>query len=302
MIQSSLRRLEVFAMAAECGSFAAASERLNIAQPSVSAHVAALERAVGGQLFLRRRGSKPVLTDLGQSVLKHAQDMLAKARDLSQDALNIHAGGDQRVILSCQRSLANFTLNRGLTSFALKHPAIQLVVRIGRQEDVLTDMREARSDIGCFLSNEEYRGLASVVIGRQELLFIASPDHPLAGHKAITADMLSKQAFVGPPPDSHFGQSITRKLAASGIRNIRTVAQATEYQFLRELVAARVGIACSPAASIASDVAAGTLVALDVDVPPITLDIRLLTSITRPASEPMQRLSNFLQEVIRSSL
>lgn len=298
MLNVSLRCLEVFAAAAESDSFSAASAKLGIAQPSVSAHVTALERAVGGSVFLRRRGSRPVLTDLGESVLGHARDMLSRATDLRSDVMNLLASGDDRVVLSCQRSLANFALNRALTSFALAHPDLQLVVRVGKQEDVLADMRDGRSDIGCFLSNDEQRGFRSMVIGRQELLLIVAPDHPLAHRRRLTPSEVAAHPFVAAPPDSMFGRSITALLGGIGIRGFRTAAQATEYQFLRELVAAQVGVACSPESSVRSDVAAGRLCVLDVDAPRLGFDIRLLTSPTRQRTAAMQQLTVFLRAQI----
>lgn len=299
MIGVSLRCLHVFVTAARHGSFSAASEELGISQPSVSEHVRVLERDVGGQVFLRRRGSKPQLTDLGRSVLDHAETLLKNAHDLQSDVMSIQTEGDQRVIFSCQRSLANFALNRALTEFALAHPDIRLVVRIGRQEDVLSDMRDGRADVGCFLSNDEHPGMVSRVIGREPLQFIAAPGHPLAQRKCrLKPADLAGARFVGPPPESHFGRAIGRLMKDMGIRGHRTVAQATEYQFLRELVAAEVGIACSPAHSVEGDVAAGRLRILKVEAPPLAFDIRLITSRTRARSEAMARLETFLAQTM----
>ncbi len=47
----TLRRLEVFVAVTDTGSFSRAANRLNIAQPSVSAHIRGLEREVGGAVF-----------------------------------------------------------------------------------------------------------------------------------------------------------------------------------------------------------------------------------------------------------
>ena len=181
-----------------------------------------------------------------------------------------------------------------MTRFALSHSSIQMSVRICRQEDVLTDIREGNADVGCFLSNDDHRGLESLRIGRQRLHIIAPPDHKFAGRHKIPPEEIAAEAFVGPPAESHFGKSISALLAGVGISGIRTVAIATEYQFLRELVAARVGLACSPDSSAQSDLDSGRLVALDVDIPPIGMDIQLLTSARRPHTPAMKLLADFL--------
>ena len=50
MIATSMRRLEVFLAVVETGRFSQAADRLGIAQPSVSAHIAGLERQIGQSL------------------------------------------------------------------------------------------------------------------------------------------------------------------------------------------------------------------------------------------------------------
>ena len=291
----TLRRLEVFVAVTDTGSFSRAANRLNIAQPSVSAHVRGLEREVGGAVFARRRGSRPVLTDLGRSVREHARQLLAEADDLRADVVNIQSTGGQRLVLSCQRSLANFALKDQITRFALSRPDIQLTVRIGRQEDVVSDVREGIADIGCFLSNADVRGLNSQVIGTQRLCLIAAPSHPLAKRRRVTPSVIAEYGFVGPPPGSLFGRAVSRLLADIGIRDIRIAAQATEYQFLRELVVAGVGISCSLEKNVESDIEAGALKKIDVGTNNLTLDIRLISSQSRPQSKPMVELTGYLR-------
>lgn len=294
-MQVTLRRLEVFVAVADTGSFARAANRLNIAQPSVSAHIRGLEREVGGVVFARRRGSRPVLTDLGRSVREHARQLLAEADELRADVVNIRSAGGQRLVLSCQRSLANFALKEQITHFALTRPGIQLTVRIGRQEDVVSDVRDGLADIGCFLSNEEMRGLNSQVIGTQRLCLVAAPDHPLASQRRVTPAKIAEHEFVGPPPGSLFGRAVTRLLGGMGIRDIRFAAQATEYQFLRELVTAGVGICCSLEKNLEPDLAAGTLKKINVEGQNLMLDIRLISSQSRPHSKPMIELTEYLR-------
>ena len=291
----TLRRLEVFVAVTDTGSFSRAANRLNIAQPSVSAHIRGLEREVGGAVFERRRGSRPVLTDIGRSVREHARQLLAEADDLRADVVNIRSAGGQRLVLSCQRSLANFALKDQITHFALSRPDIQLTVRIGRQEDVVSDVRDGIADIGCFLSNEEIRGLNSQVIGTQRLCLVAAPSHPLAKRRRVTPGVISEYGFIGPPPGSLFGRAVSRLLSEIGIRNIRIAAQATEYSFVRELVAAGVGISCSLEKSVESDIETGMLKTIDIGAKTLILDIRLISSQSRPQSMPMVELTDYLR-------
>lgn len=292
----TLRRLEVFVAVTDTGSFARAANRLDIAQPSVSAHIRGLEREVGGRVFERQRGRRPVLTDLGQSVREHARQLLAEADDLRTDAINIREAAGKRLVLSCQRSLANFTLKDQLTRFALTNADIQLTMRIGKHEDVVGDVRDGIADVGCFLSNEEMRGLHSQVIGGQRLRIVAGPNHPLAGRRHVKAADVAKYGFVSPPPGTLFGRAVKRLLNNIGIRDIKVVAQVTEYQFLRELVIAGVGLSCSLENNVEADIKAGVLSLVDIEANELIIGIRLISSPSRPPSPPMTQLIEYLRE------
>lgn len=281
MLNVTFRRFQVFLSIVETGTFAAAANKLEIAQPSVSAHILALEQKVGGKIFERRRGRRPVLTELGESVLVHARELMAEASEMNANIIGIRSREGQRVVFTCQRTLANFVLKRHITRFTLDHPEFHLVLRIGTQEEVLNDLRNGIADVGCFLSNEAPRGLSSEAVGKERLLLVAGPDHPLARRRKVSATEIEKHGFVGAASASLFGRSVSRLLASVGIHNITYVAQVTEYQFLRELVAAGVGIACSPETSILRDLQDGSLKRIQFDGPDLFLDIRQASSFHR---------------------
>ncbi|MHB2263748.1 LysR family transcriptional regulator [Aliihoeflea sp. PC F10.4] len=301
MYNLTLRRMEILVAVVEEGSFAAAADRFGIAQPSVSAHILAIEKEIGGQLFLRRRGRKPTLTEIGLTVLQHARELLAEADDMRADVVKIRSETGQQVILSCQRSLANFVLRKEITDFALSRPDIQLVLRIGKQEDVFNEIRDGIADVGCFLGNEDPRGVRSEVIGREKLVLISAPNHLLARRKRINSEDIARQDFVGPPPSSLFGRGVSRLLAGAGVHHVKIAAQATEYQFLREFVVAGVGIACSLERSVAADIDRGLVTKLDFASDKLYFDIRQIVSMRRPISTQAVHLMNHLRNSHQTS-
>ena len=61
-----------FWVTAREGSITRASERLNLAQPTVSGQIQSLEKAIGEQLFLRQ-GRKLTMTETGRVVFGYAK-------------------------------------------------------------------------------------------------------------------------------------------------------------------------------------------------------------------------------------
>lgn len=66
----TLKQIEYFVAAAETGSITAASRRVHISQPSISAAIAQLEAVFGITLFIRHHAAGLSLTQEGHSFLR----------------------------------------------------------------------------------------------------------------------------------------------------------------------------------------------------------------------------------------
>jgi DNA-binding transcriptional LysR family regulator len=107
---AELRHLAAMAAVADEGSFGRAAARLGYSQSTVSQQIAALEKAVGGAVFDRPGGPKPVrITPLGGVVLAHGRDLLAKAAAMAA-ALDRFKAGDGRVDIGTFQSVSNVIL------------------------------------------------------------------------------------------------------------------------------------------------------------------------------------------------
>src|ERR1035441_10256093 len=88
-----LTRLKVFREVASLGSFTKAADVLGYAQPSISHHIAQLERELGAQLF-ERQPRRVQLTPAGEVFLRHAQSVLIRLADAEREvAETVQAGG-----------------------------------------------------------------------------------------------------------------------------------------------------------------------------------------------------------------
>jgi DNA-binding transcriptional LysR family regulator len=123
---AELRHLAAMAAVADEGSFGRAAARLGYSQSTISQQIAALERAVGGAVFDRPGGPRPVrLTPLGALVLAHGRDLLAKAAAMAA-ALDRFKAGDGRVDIGTFQSVSNVIVPPVVRRLREEHPGCDI--------------------------------------------------------------------------------------------------------------------------------------------------------------------------------
>ncbi|MER6563508.1 LysR family transcriptional regulator [Streptomyces sp. NPDC001027] len=126
MSDVELRHLAAMAAVADEGSFGRAAARLGYTQSTVSQQIAALEKAVGGPVFDRPGGPKPVrITPLGAVVLAHGRALLAGSRALA-DAVDRFRAGDGRVDIGTFQSVSNVILPLIVRRLRDEHPGCDI--------------------------------------------------------------------------------------------------------------------------------------------------------------------------------
>lgn len=126
MFMLDLRHLATLKAVAEEGTFGRAADLLGYTQSAVSQQVAALERSVGGAVFDRPGGPKPVrLTPLGEVLLVHARELLARAA-ATEDAVERFKAGEGRVAIGTFHSITNVILPTVVRRLLDEHPAADI--------------------------------------------------------------------------------------------------------------------------------------------------------------------------------
>ncbi|MFI6582999.1 LysR family transcriptional regulator [Embleya sp. NPDC050493] len=126
VIDVELRHLAAMVAIAEEGSFGRAAVRLGYTQSTVSQRIAALERSVGGPVFERPGGPKPVrLTPLGSVVLGQGRELLAKAEALAH-AVDRFKAGDGRIDIGTFQSVSTVILPSVVSRLRAEHPGCDI--------------------------------------------------------------------------------------------------------------------------------------------------------------------------------
>lgn len=130
-----LRHLATMAAVAEEGSFGRAASRLRYTQSTVSQQIAALEKTVGGAVFERPGGPKPVrLTPLGSVVLAQGRQLLTQA-DALVDAVDRFKAGEGRIDIGTFQSVSTVVLPMLVRRLRDKHPGCDIRLSEAELED-----------------------------------------------------------------------------------------------------------------------------------------------------------------------
>ena len=136
---NDLNDLYYFAAVVDHGGFAAAERALGIPKSRLSRRISALENELGVRL-LQRSTRRFAVTDVGTSVHRHAQSMLAEAQAAREavDRLSAEPRGVVRV--SVPVGLAQEQMPRILPEFLARYPQVRVQMHVGnRRVDVINE-------------------------------------------------------------------------------------------------------------------------------------------------------------------
>lgn len=187
-----LRHLTYFVAIVDAGSISRASQRLMVAQPSLSRQLRQLEAELSLTLF-ERQGKRLVLTAAGKAFLLLARDLVARA-DQARGAARTMASG-------CANSLRVAAAPATITDIIA--PFIAWQGPKGRLDDVVPatpaqvygqlDVGDADFALGTRLPP---RDLASVVVGQAHLWAQCAPQHPMAELDRVPLDLLVQWPLI----------------------------------------------------------------------------------------------------------
>jgi len=232
-----LRQLATLVAIAEEGTFSRAANRLGYTQSSVSQHIAALEKAVGGSVFDRPGGPKPVrVTPLGAIVIEQGRELLWKAAAL-EDAVDRFKAGDGRIDIGTLQSISNVVLPAVLRRLQDAHPHCE--IRLSEEEPdqpQLGDLDILFFD-GLIDDDSEH-----VLLMNDPYLVVARPDE-LPGGK-LPAHALDGKAIVAWPATCDQPR-LEQALAAAGAQ-LRIVFRTAGNDTILSMVRAGMGAAVLP--------------------------------------------------------
>jgi DNA-binding transcriptional LysR family regulator len=232
-----LRHLRTMTAIAEEGTFGRAAARLGYTQSSVSQQIAALEKTVGGPVFDRPGGPRPVrITPLGEVVLTHGHDLLTKS-DALTDAVERFRVGEGRIDIGTFPSVSNLILPTVVRRLLDQHPGCD--IRLSDIEPA--DPQIAELDL-LFYDGRIDGDVERIKLLDEHYLLVAGAGEFADG--PVQVKLLDDAPMVGWPPTYHQNW-LERTLATAGARP-RIVFRTVGHETILSMVRSGIGSAVLP--------------------------------------------------------
>jgi DNA-binding transcriptional LysR family regulator len=199
------------------GSFSRAAEKLHLTQPTISAQVQSLEKAVGTRLF-ERSAQGITLTQAGREFHPYALQMLELAGRAEQAMEQLQGMARGHLEIAASTVPGHYVLPRALAVFKSRNPGIEVRLSVANSQEVRHGVREGAFELGMVGERARDERLTFEPAVRDHLVVAMRPEHPLARKKGVTAEELLRYPVVMREHGSGTRATLERALAGIGIQ------------------------------------------------------------------------------------
>lgn len=256
-----LFQLETFLAVAREGSFSRAARKLFRTQPAISQTVRKLEEEIGEPLF-DRSSREGILTDAGRVLVEYAERLLnmrseaiaaiGELRHLERGRLSIGANE-----VTCLYLLP------ALDKFRDRCPMVTIAVQRKLASHLPEELSNRTIELGVLTYKPEEPDLKTIVIYRDDLVFVMPPNHPLASATSLTISQLGAEVFVAHNVPSPYRVKVIDTFRQMGVPLHMDIELPT-VDSIKKAVEHGKGVALIPGICAAEELSKGKLVTVPV--------------------------------------
>ncbi len=190
-----MKPLRYFIALAEVKNFHRAAERLHLSQPSLSRHIAALEKAVGTQL-VERNTRQLMLTPAGESFYQDARKILESLQQAQQLARDTAAGKSGLLRVGFTMYSAHSVIPEYVRLIRHHFPNIALELEEAVTEDLPDKVLAGEVDLAVLVEGTARVGMLTLTVLTEPLCVAMSRTHPKARSRKLQIEDLRDDPFV----------------------------------------------------------------------------------------------------------
>ncbi|MGY6652851.1 LysR family transcriptional regulator [Amycolatopsis sp. TRM77291] len=241
-----LQQMRYVVAVAETNSFTRAAQRCLVVQSALSHQIARLERELGARLF-ERTSRRVRLTAAGEAFLPAARQCLEAAERAGSEVAAAIGEIRGRLTVGVIPTVAAVDVPAALQTFRSRYPNVRIGLRVGASGQLVEQIKDGAIEVA-FLGlpvTDRPDGVATRELGRDDLIAVVAPGHPLAVESEVDLKRLSSEVFVDFPAGSAGRAQTDQAFAAAGVT--REVAfEVTAADYMARLIHQGLGVALLP--------------------------------------------------------
>lgn len=296
----NLKQLEAFVEVAEGGSFSKAAKNLYLTQPTISAHIASLEKELGVRLFVRN--TKEVnLSAEGNTLYKYASQMVDLEKRIEEEFGEQKKLGRQCVTIAASTIPSQYLLPRILTRFNEKYPGEQLRIMESDSARVVNLVVDHMVDIGFTGTVLEKKHCKYLPFYKDELVII-TPNTEVYWKRQENPEDISW--ILEEPVIMREEGSGTRKEAEKQLRNagyrpehLNVIANIENHETIKKSVGSGMGVSILSKLAVADKVNDGSILSFSIPGADRGRDINVVYNKNYQLSVSAERFLKVVKEV-----
>jgi DNA-binding transcriptional LysR family regulator len=269
----SMRALECLVTIVEQGSLTKAAAVLHMSQPALSHQIAAIERELDTPVIERLpRGIRP--TAAGLAAAAEARVALAAADRAVIAGRRVAAGSGGRIRIACAETMTAWVLVPVLRAWRRRFPDVELDLKEYTSADQMLEVLVA-GGTDLTVGPRPTRADENVeVLGREEIVVVASAEHRFAGLDAVPLAELAAEPLVHYNPGNGFAVWLDQFAAARGVVLPQPALRTGFPRTAAQLAAAGMGVTIVPFSAL-TPLPSATIRSLD---PPELRDVVVIVA------------------------
>ena len=275
----TLDQIKCFIALAEEGSFSQAAVKLHRAKSAVNYGINKLEDQLGFRLF-DRQPYRPTLTPAGEKVLQHAYQLSDAAVAFASACSQIEQGVEHKLVISISDIFPVDHVLTKIRALMEAFPQTEIVL----EREILSGeqmLREGSVDIAIFENLQNKQEFDWKQISTIKLPLVIAKSHKFFELPKKKQNLGSLSGY----PQIVQRSTLPNKQDKPGVLNVQKIWRVTDTLSKKELIQVGLGWGRLPSELICSELAEGTLVALDHIADPYDLSVYVCRKKNREAGK-----------------
>lgn len=258
----NLKQLEAFVCVAEVKSFSKAARKLYLTQPTISAHIQALEKELKNRLLIRTT-KDVLLSPAGVLLYETAKQMLQLEQKIRRDFAIFNEEEHKKIVVGVSTVPGQYILPRVLPLFLKSYPQNQIWMMESDSEGVIRMVSQGEAEIGFSGNDTDDPNCVCEPFWEDELVIVTPNTEPY--RRFLAHGFPIKQLYEEPllirEEGSGTRQATERYLTLEGIdiSRLRVVASMSSQETIKKSVGGGIGISIMSAAAVNDYVQQGKL-------------------------------------------